>query len=471
MKAYKILTIALATALMSSCGVYKSYERPASVTAEGIYGDAQSGGDTGLGDIEWRQVFTDPTLQSLIEKALAQNTNMKQADLHIQEMQNNLKSARLAFAPSFAFAPSGTISGIVDPYDRDKYQGIMGNGASKTYAFPLSMSWQIDCFASLRNSKKKAEVALESQKSVRQSVKTALIANVANLYYTLAMLDEQLRIATETSETWKKNVDMTKMLFDAGQANQAAVASAEANYWSISTSMLDLQNNIKQVENSISTLCGETPSHIERGTLATFRTPAVCTTGLPIGLLSRRPDVKQAELALASAFYNKNIAKAAFYPALNISASGQYSNSISGLGVVNPGGLIMAAVASLTQPIFQNGKLRAAYKNSKAELEVATLGFQQTLLDAGSEVNTAMSAVHTAQAKKEYLANQVKSLENAVDATQKLWDLTSINYLQILTAQSSLLSAQLNQVANDYNVISNTINLYQALGGGSDVEK
>ena len=338
MKAYKILTIALATALMSSCGVYKSYERPASVTAEGIYGDAQSGGDTGLGDIEWRQVFTDPTLQSLIEKALAQNTNMKQADLRIQEMQNNLKSARLAFAPSFAFAPSGTISGIVDPYDRDKYQGIMGNGASKTYAFPLSMSWQIDCFASLRNSKKKAEVALESQKSVRQSVKTALIANVANLYYTLAMLDEQLRIATETSETWKKNVDMTKMLFDAGQANQAAVASAEANYWSISTSMLDLQNNIKQVENSISTLCGETPSHIERGTLATFRTPAVCTTGLPIGLLSRRPDVKQAELALASAFYNKNIAKAAFYPALNISASGQYSNSISGLGVVNPGG-------------------------------------------------------------------------------------------------------------------------------------
>ena len=464
------MTIALTTALMSSCGVYKNYERPASITAEGIYGDAQSGDSTGLGDLEWRQVFTDPTLQALIEKTLTQNTNMKQADLRIQEMQNNLKSAKLAFAPSFAFAPSGTISGIVDPYNRDKYKDVMDNGATKTYSFPISMNWQIDCFASLRNSKKKAEVALENQKNVRQSVKTALIANVANLYYTLAMLDEQLRIAKKTSETWKENVDMTKMLFDAGQANKASVASTEANYWAISANVLDLENNIKQVENAISTLCGETPSHIERGTLGSFRTPAVCTTGLPIGLLSRRPDVKQAELALASAFYNKNIAKAAFYPALNISANGQYANSLGSM-VVNPGGIIMAAVASLTQPIFQNGKLRAAYKNSKAELEIATMGFQQTLLDAGSEVNNAMAAIHTAQEKKAYLANQVQSLQDAVDATQKLWDLTSINYLQILTAQSSLLSAQLSQVANDYDVISNTINLYQALGGGADVER
>lgn len=470
MKAYKILTITLATALMSSCGVYKSYERPASINTEGIYGDALSGDSTGLGDIEWHQVFTAPTLQALIEKTLAQNTNMKQADLRIQEMQNNLKASKLAFAPSFAFAPSGTISGIVDPYNREKYKNMMGNGASKTYSFPLSMSWQIDCFASLRNSKKKAEVALESQKTVRQSVKTSLIANVANLYYTLAMLDEQLRIAKETSETWKKNLDMTKMLFDAGQANQASVASTEANYWAISANVLELEDNIKQVENALSALCGETPAHIERGTLATFRTPSVCTTGMPIGLLSRRPDVKQAELALASAFYNKNIAKAAFYPALNISASGQYANSLGSM-VVNPGGIIMAAVASLTQPIFQNGKLRAAYKNSKAELEIATLGFQQTLLDAGSEVNNAMAAIHTAQEKKVYLANQVQSLQQAVDATQKLWDLSSINYLQILTAQSSLLSAQLSQVANDYSVISNTINLYQALGGGADVEK
>ncbi|HBE54670.1 MAG TPA: multidrug transporter [Prevotellaceae bacterium] len=470
MKAYKILAITLATALLGSCGVYKSYERPASISADGIYGDAQSGDSTGLGDIEWRQVFTDPTLQALIEKTLAQNTNMKQTDLRIQEMQNNLKASRLAFAPSFAFAPSGTISGIVDPYNRSEYKDVMGNGASKTYSFPLTMSWQIDCFASLRNAKKKAEVALENQKWVRQSVKASLIANVANLYYSLAMLDEQLRIAKETSETWKKNVEMTKMLFEAGQANQASVASTEANYWSISANVLDLENNIKQVENALSTLCGERPSHIERGTLASFRTPGVCTTGLPVGLLSRRPDVKQAELALASAFYNKNIAKAAFYPNLNISASGQYANSL-GTMVVNPGGIIMSAVASLTQPIFQNGKLRAAYRNSKAELEIATLGFQQTLLDAGSEVNNAMSAIHTAQAKKTHLAKQVQSMQDAVDATQKLWDLTSINYLQILTAQSNLLSAQLTQVANDYSIISNTINLYQALGGGTDLQK
>ncbi len=467
MKLVKIITLTAATAVLGSCGVYKSYERPAEIKTEGIYGDAQSGDTQGMGNIQWKEIFTDPTLQTLIEKALTQNSNMKQADLRIQQMQNNLKASKLAFFPSFAFAPNGNISGIVDPYNREKYQNAMGNGANKTYSFPLSMNWQIDCFASLRNSKKKSEVALENMQTVRQAVQSSLVANVANLYYTLAMLDEQLAIAKKTADTWKQNVEMTKMLFEAGQANKAAVASTEANYWSICTNVVTLENSIRTVENAVCIILGDTPTKISRGTLDTFHTPSICNTGLPIHLLSKRPDVKQAELALASAFYNKNIAKASFYPSLNISANGQYANSVSGLGIVNPGGLIMAAVASLTQPIFQNGKLRAAYKNSKAEMEIATIGFQQTLLEAGSEVNNAMASIHAAKEKESLLANQVSSLQDAVDATQKLWDLTSINYLQILTAQSSLLSAQLNQVSNKYEVVANTINLYQALGGGT----
>lgn len=466
MKTRHILSLVFATTLLSSCGVYKNYERPASIEANGIYGDALSGDSLGMGDIQWRQFFTDPTLQSLIEKTLQQNSSMRQADLRIEEAQNNLKAANLAFFPSIAFAPSGTISGAIDPYNRDEYKDRMGNGASKTYSFPLALNWQIDCFASLRNAKKRQEVAVENMQTVRQAVQTALVANVATMYYTLAMLDQQLAVASQTAETWKKNLEVTKLLMEAGQSNRAAVASTEANYWSICTNVITLQQSIREIENILTALIGDTPGHVSRQALTTFQTPDVCTTGLPIGLLSRRPDVKQAELALATAFYNKNIAKAAFYPALTLSANGQFANSISGVGIVNPGGFILAAVASVAQPIFQNGKIRAAYKNSQAELDIATIGFQQTLIDAGSEVNTAMASIHAAQAKKDLIANQVKSLEDAVFATEQLMKLSSTNYLQVLTAQSSLLNAQLNQIANDYNVVASTISLYQALGGG-----
>lgn len=468
MKTRNILSFVLAAALLSSCSLYKNYERPASIQADGIYGDALSGDSLGMGDIQWRQFFSDPTLQALIEKTLQQNSSMRQADLRIEEAQNSLKAANLAFFPSLAFAPSGTITGAIDPYNREEYKDNMGNGATKTYSFPLALNWQIDCFASLRNAKKKQEVAVENMKSVRQAVQTALVANVATMYYTLAMLDQQLAVASQTAENWKKNLEVTKLLMEAGQSNKAAVASTEANYWSICTNVVSLEQSIREMENILTALAGENPGHVSRQALTTFQTPDICTTGLPISLLSRRPDVQQAELALSTAFYNKNIAKAAFYPALTLTANGQFANSMSGVGIVNPGGLVLAAVASLTQPIFQNGKIRAAYKNSQAELEVATIGFQQTLIDAGAEVNTAMAAIKTAQAKKELIANQVKSLEDAVFATEQLMKLSSTNYLQVLTAQSSLLSAQLNQISNDYNVIANTISLYQALGGGAE---
>ena len=459
MKKIKIITITLTAALLSSCGVYKNYERPSTISAEGIYGDAQSGSEQGLGDMGWRQVFTDPTLQALIQKALEQNSSMRQADLRIQEAQNNLKAARLAFFPSLAFAPSGTISGAVDPYNRDEYKGVMGGGANKTYTFPLSLNWQIDCFGQLRNSKKGSEVAVENMKTVRQAVQTALIANVASLYYTLSMLDRQLEIATETTEKWKQTLEMTKHLMEAGMSNKAAVASTEANYWSICTSSVEIENNIRQVENALCTILGQTPQHISRAKFSTFQTPAACTTGLPISILSRRPDVKQAELALASAFYNKN---------LTLSANGAFANSITGAGIVNPGGFVLAAVATLAQPIFQNGKIRAAYKNSQAEMEVATIGFQQKLIEAGVEVNNAMAAINTAKAKQKLLQNQVKSYEDAVDANEKLYRESNSTYLQILTAQSGLLQAQMGQVSNDFNIIQSTIDLYQALGGSGE---
>ena len=454
--------------LVSSCGVFKSYERPNGIVVEGIYGSALSGDSLGLGDLSWREMFTDPQLQALIERGLAQNANMRQADLRIQEAQNNLKAAKWAFFPSLALSPQGTISGIWDTSNRPEYKGVMGNGATKTYSIPLVANWQIDCFGQLRNAKKGSEVAVENMQTVRQAVQTAVVANIANMYYTLCMLDEQLRIAKETSENWKKNLEVTQQLMDAGMSNKAAVASTEAQYWSILTSVVTLEDNIVSVENALANLIGEVPHHIARSNIDSFQAPALCTTGVPISILSRRPDVRQAELALAAAFYQKNYAKAAFFPSLNISASGQYTNSLGNL-VVNPGGIIAALVGNLTQPIFAQGKIRAAYKNALAEQEVAKIGFQQKVLDAGYEVSSAMAAINVARAKEQLITNQVNSLADAVSATEALMkNSNQVNYLQVLTAQSGLLNAQMTQLSNRFAVISGVIDLYQALGGGAE---
>ncbi len=454
--------------LLSGCGLYKNYERPQDIAVEGIYGSAQSGDSLGLGDLGWREIFTDPLLQEIIERGLAQNANMRQADLRIQEAQNNLRAAKLAFFPSISIAPQGTISGIWDPSNREEYKSVMGNGATKTYAIPVAANWQADCFGQLRNAKKGSEVAVENMQTVRQAVQTALVANIANLYYTLCMLDEQLRIAEETSENWKQNLEVTQLLMQAGQSNKAAVSSTEANYWSIMGTIVEIRNQIVLTENALANLLGETPHPFKRKTLESFQMPNACVTGVPISILSRRPDVRQAELALASSFYTKNQVRASFYPALNISASGQYTNSLGSM-VINPGGIIAALVGTLTQPLFAQGKLRAAYKNALAEQEVAKIGFQQKILDAGNEVCSAMANIQVYKAEQEYIDKQVQSMQDAVEATQALMKYSNqVNYLNVLTAQSGLLQAQISQLTNKYNVISGVITLYQALGGGAE---
>ena len=461
MKAYKIFPIVLAAVLMSSCSLYKNYERPSDIITDGIYGDMQTAGDNSLGDLRWRDIFTDATLQALIERGLKQNSDMKNAELRIKEADYALKCAKLAYIPSFYFNPSGTISKVWDPYDRNSY------ATGKTYSLPVSASWQIGSIGYLRNNKKKAEVTREQLRNAKQAIQAQLVAGIASMYYNLSMLDEQLLLTKQTEQNWGKYLQMQKQLMDAGQSNTAAVASIEATYYSISTSIISINNSIHAIESALATLLGETQSDIRRGTLASFQTPAICTTGMPITILDRRPDVRDAELKLAAAFYDKNIAKSSFFPQLNISANGQFTNSL-GAGVVNPGVFIGAAVASLAQPLFDNGRIRAQYKISKAELEIATNDFQQAVIKAGNEVNLAMDDIYVAREMRELIDKQVEALTKALDATEKLYANSGTNYLNVITAQNSLLSAQMSQISNRMDAIKATIDLYQALGGGAE---
>ena len=452
----KIVFTLATTALLSSCGIYSSYERPADIKTDNLYGATvtESADSAGLAALPWRSLFTDPTLQSLIEKGLQNNTDMRTAALGIEQAEASLKAAKLSFFPSFALAPQGGFNSV----DWAK--------ASKTYTIPLSASWQVDIFGSLRNAKKRAQVQLESSKAYKQAVQTQLIATIANYYYTLAMLDEQLNVSKATADIWQENIKTYKALMNVGQTTSAAVAQAEGNYYNVCAQIVDLEQQITEVENSFSTPLGETVSSIQRQSINDWQAPQSITVGIPSYALANRPDVKNAELALASAFYNTNAARSAFYPALNLTGTLGWTNDLG--VIVNPGKWIWQAVGSLTQPIFQNGKLRANLKISKAQQEEAQLAFQQTLLNAGAEVNTAMAKIQNNTEKEKLNDKQIASMEQAVKSTQLLMQNSSTNYLEVLTAQQSLLSAQLSKISTQFAKIQGTIELYQALGGGAE---
>ena len=281
------------------------------------------------------------------------------------------------------------------------------------------------------------------------------------------MLDEQYCISEETAASWRESVRTMRAMMAAGMTNEASVSQSEANCRQVEASLLDLRQQVKEVENSLSILLGDVPGTIERGRLAGQEFPQELAVGVPLQLLSRRPDVKSAELSLASAFYSTNVARSAFYPSITLSGTAGWTNS-AGSMIVNPGKLLFSAIGSLTQPLFNKGLNVAQLKIAKAQQEEARLAFQQALLNAGSEVNNALTQVQVARGKTELRARQITSLETTVRSTRLLMQHGTSIYLEVLTAQQGLLSAQLTQVADRFDEIQGIINLYQALGGGRE---
>ena len=451
----QIITLAVATLLLSSCGIYTKYERP-EIKTDGLYGqDVEVEDTTSTASLSWRELFTDPQLQSLIEHALQGNTDLQSAQWRIKEAEATLSSARLAYLPSFMLTPQGGVSSF------DKSKG------SWTYSGIASASWEIDIFGKLTNAKRRAKALYLQSLEYEQAVTTSLIANVANMYYTLLMLDAQYNVSAETAAKWRESVKTMRAMKAAGMTDEAGVAQTEANCYMVEASLLDLKQQIREIENSLSILLGDVPDAIERGKLQGQSFPEELTVGVPLQLLSRRPDVKSAELSLAQAFYSTNAARSAFYPSITLGGTAGWTNS-AGSMIINPGKLLLSAVGSLTQPLFNRGLNMAQLKIAKAQQEEAKLSFQQALLNAGSEVNNALTQVQVARGKTELRDGQITSLETAVRSTQLLMKHGNSTYLEVLTAQQSLLSAQLTQIADHFDEIQGIINLYQALGGGRE---
>jgi efflux transporter, outer membrane factor lipoprotein, NodT family len=458
MKKTNIIIIAFAALSLTGCkSLYGNYERP-DVKTSGIVRDPVDdkgalAGSSDFGNLPWRSVFTDPQLQTLIEKALENNPDLLNAALNIDIAEQQLRASKLAFLPSVVFAPNGSISHF-------------GTHTSSTqaYTLPITASWDVDLFGKLRSQKKAAQMALIQSRDYKVAVQTNLICNVANLYYTLLMLDRQKQIVDDMSGLTKNTWDMMKLQMEFGRARSTSVQSAEAAYYSVQTQGADIKRQIRETENTLSLLLGEPAQSIARGSLENQSLPANFSGGIGVQLLSNRADVHANEMALAQCFYNIQEARSRFYPALNISPTGAWTNSN---GLVNPGKLLLSVVGSLTQPIFMRGQLKAGLRVAEDRYKQTYNTWQNSILKAGAEVSNALVAYNSADEKNKLQQQQIDVLKQNVDHTQMLYAQSSSSYLEVITAQQSLLNAEISQVQEQFTKLQAIVNLYNALGGGS----
>ena len=445
------LFLFLAASILSGCGLYTRYSRPEpGLSVDSLYRSAPTDSAT-LASRPWRELFADPCLQTLIAAGLERNTDLDVARLQVEEARAVLQQARLAYLPSASLTPQGSVS---------RYNG----DTKKVYSLGASASWELDIFGRVTQARRAALASLEQSQAYEQAVQTQLVATIAESYYTLLMLDEQLDISRETLTNWTETIATLEALVQAGRSNDVAVHQARASRSALEASMQTIRQGISETENALSALLKQPAHTIERGTLDSQHFSADMSVGLPLQLLSNRPDVRQAEAALVEAFYVTQSARAAFYPNLTLSGTLGWTNNGNGL-TINPGKWLSSAIASLTAPLFDKGANVANLKVAQARQQEALLQFEQSLLDAGTEVNNALVGYQTAERRIRLDEEQVADLERATEKTRLLVRYTSSTYLEVLTAQQSLLNARLTLAQDRIERIQAIISLYHALGG------
>lgn len=441
---YKIIIVAAVILSLSSCSLYRQYERPKLHYVDSLYRrlpDLQD--SSSIAELSWREFFADTTLQEWIRLGISFNTDISVARIKVEQAQATLYAARKAFLPSASLsAEAGT--------------ALKGGELSTSYSLAPSFSWEADIFGRMTNAKRSAMAALEQSVAYKQAVQTQLIATIAETYYTLLMLDAQLAINQRTQKTWEENIRTLEALKMAGKTNEAAVLQAKANMLDVQSSIYVLHKQIFETENAFSSLIGIVPIIIDRGTLDDQEFVTRLSGGLPAEILSNRPDVRQAELQLMQAFYATNQARASFYPSVKL----------DGFMRFDPSGFIADLGASLLQPLYARGVNKAQLRKAEAQQKIALYQFRQKLLEAGVEVNNALVSLKTAQSMVKIDKRQIVHLQAAVWNTQLLMKHGNTNYLEVLTAQQKLLKAELSEISDRYEEIRSVINLYHALGGG-----
>ena len=438
--------------MLTGCGTYSRYHR-AGIRTENLYWNLSVDIDTtNIASMSWRGMFTDRGLQSLIEAGLEQNTDLNVARLRVEAAEAALMTAKLSYLPSLGINAEGGGS---------RYDGA----TAKTYNVGATASWELDIFGKFTAAKRGAVVAWQGSRDYQQAVQTQLIATIADSYYILALLDEQMSINNRTLENWRATVRTLEALKKVGKANEAGVLQAKANVMQLESSQLAICKSVSETENALSAILAMPSQPIERSSLDEASFPDTISIGVPLQLLSNRPDVRQAEMELAQAFYATHVARSAFYPNITLSGTLGWTNNGGG-AITNPGQWLFNAIGSLTQPLFNRGTNIANLKIAQTKQEEAKLLFQQSLLNAGKEVNDALTTWQTAKSQYEINTRQVETLREAVRKTELLMSHSSTSYLEVLTTQQSLLSAEQAQAQDRFGEIQGIINLYHALGGG-----
>ncbi len=459
--------------LLTGCGIYNKYEQttPAPDNAFGANPDLEiANSEASIAQMSWREFFTDPLLQQLIEQVLANNTDLNSARIAVEKSQASLKAAKLAYLPALSLAPQGTLS------------SFDGSAATKTYNLPLQLSWDIDVFGSITNKKRAAKAVLLQAQVQQEAVRSNLVSVTAQQYFMLQVLDRQLEILMQTDSLWNKSLETEQALWENGKAYSTAVNQMEASYLNVKTQIVDTRRAIRSVENAICKLLAATPQHIQRqkwGSSVLHHAEATgddeqrmfdtkyLNIGIPAMMLEQRPDIRMANHAMEEAFYNTAEARSAFYPSITLSGSAGWTNSAGGF-VVDPGKLLLSAIAQLTQPIFARGQLTAWKKIAQLTEEDLQKKYVQTVINAGNQVNEALADCMAAREKHTYFHRQVQVLNEAYTGTHELMDNGKASYLEVLTAQESLLNAQLSEAMNMYDAAEAIIALYIALGGGAN---
>lgn len=459
----KLMIFAAASLLMSSCGLYNKYERPETVETQGLIRDVLSDRDTlavqdtaSFGNLPWRSVFTDPQLQALIEEGLSHNANLQNAALNVEMYETMLKAAKLAFLPAVTIGgnnPMGTISTLyTDP-----------SVTTKSYSLPVTASWTLDLFGNILSQKRSTQMQLLAMKDYQMAVRAQVVSGIANAYYTLLMLDKQLGIVTEMGNMAKETWEMMQLQYQLGRMRSTSVQSAQAAYLSTQTQANDFRRQIRATENALCLLIGRAGQQVSRSTLEAQSLPTEFSTGVGVALLKNRPDVHRAEMQLASCFHDVQTARSQFYPSITIGASASFTNSN---GALTPGKWLTTLFGSLTQPIFMRGALTANLKVSKMKYEQAFNTWQNSILQAGNEVSNALVNYNGYDENSKLEKERIEILTKNVEDTRALYQSSGASYLEVLTAQSQLLSAQLTKITDDFNKMQAVVSLYTALGGG-----
>lgn len=452
--------VLLASAVLNSCGVYRKYQSQTEAP-DHLFGTGDTieslQSETTIAEISWRDFFTDPLLRDLIDSALVRNTDLQSAQLTVMQAQASLKAAKLAYLPSISLAPQAGIAGTMP---------AGGSFSSPTYSYnvPLSVDWNIGISGSATVTKRKTKALLAQAEASRDAMQANLISTVAQEYFQLLLLDKQLQILIQTDSLWNLSLETERALWANGRAYSTAVSQMESSNLNVKMQIVEVQRAIRSVENEICKLLRITPQSIARGEWGRYELPERYSTGVPATLLQNRPDIKAADHALAEAFYNTALARSAFYPSISLSGLIGWTNN--GGVIANPGALLMQIAASLTQPIFGQGKLRANLQIAKLSQEDKLNSYVQTVINAGNQVNGYLADCQVARDKDVLYKRQVKVLRDAYSGTHELMNSGKASYIEVLTAQESLLSAQLNEASNLYDGARALIALYISLGGG-----